>query len=47
MTENLISPKKFFEFEEENQLFELKNKKFFFWDIIRFDIYYCILWNLN
>ena len=44
MTENLIDPETFFEFEENNKLFELKHKNFYLWDILRSDIYYKILW---
>lgn len=47
MTEDLINPKKFFAFEEDNQLFELKHKELFLWDIVRSDIYFKILWGNN
>lgn len=45
MIKDPINPKDFFSFEKRNKLFEKKHKNLFIWDILRFEIYYDILWN--
>jgi hypothetical protein len=42
-----INPKFFFAFETNKKLFEKKHKDIFIWDIIRFDVYYELLWKLK
>lgn len=45
--EVIINPKNFFAFEKKNELFKIKYKNIFIWDIIRFDVYYKLLWKLK
>jgi hypothetical protein len=47
MTGDVVNHKKFFAFEKKNNLFEKKHKDLFFWDIIRYDVYYDIVWNVK
>jgi hypothetical protein len=41
---NKINNELFFSFEEKNNLFEKKINKLYYWDLLRFEAYYDLLW---
>lgn len=45
MTNTDFDQNHFFSFEKRNDLFKKKKGGFFYWDLIRFEIYYDLLWN--